>query len=72
MENIINNSTKCICKYCGCSMTGYHGDDECYECAYPLLAKASAAARKAVEESHFERTGERKTAGELLRNALGM
>lgn len=54
-------------------MVGYEGkveDDICHECAYPVLAEASAAARKAVEESHFNRTGEHRTCGEIFRNEL--
>ena len=63
---------QCICKKCGCSMVGYPGDDECSGCAYPILKKAREAAAKAVEDAHFERTGERKTCGELLRKDLGI
>lgn len=73
MEHLLQNSTKCVCKHCQCEMTGYPGDDECSDCAWGgILGKASEAARKAVEEGHFKRTGERRTAGELLRGVLGM
>jgi hypothetical protein len=63
---------KCLCKKCGATMVGYVGDDECFECAFPILRDASKAACRAVEDMHFKKTGENKTAGELLRKALGM
>jgi hypothetical protein len=73
IENLLQNSTHCVCKHCGCNMTGYPGDDECSDCAFGgVMGKASAAARKAVEEQHFQRTGEKKTAGEIFRSVLGM
>ena len=53
-------------------MGGYPGDDECSDCAFPMLARASEAAAGAVEEAHFQRTGERKTCGEILRKSLGI
>jgi hypothetical protein len=53
-------------------MVGYPGDAECSDCAFPALKRASEAAARAVEEGHFQRTGERKTAGELLRRAIGI
>jgi hypothetical protein len=71
--NLLDNGVRCVCKHCGHVMTGYPGDDECSDCAFGgVLGRASEAAAKAVEEGHFKRTGERKTAGELLRKVIGM
>ena len=66
------SATSCVCKKCECRMVGYPGDDECSDCAFPALARASEAATRAVEDRHFKQTGERKTAGELLRRAIGI
>jgi hypothetical protein len=66
------SASGCVCKKCGQPMVGYPGDDECSDCAFPILKQASDAAARALEEAHYERTGERKTCGELLRKTLGM
>ena len=66
------SATSCVCKKCECRMVGYPGDDECSDCAFPALARASEAATRAVEDRHFKQTGERKRAGELLRRAIGI
>jgi hypothetical protein len=44
----------------------------CIDCAMPALRKAADAASRAVEKGHFERTGECKSSGEILRGILGM
>lgn len=72
LARLTGSATSCVCKKCGCRMVGYPGDDECSDCAFPMLARASEAAARAVEEGHFQRTGERKTAGELMRRAIGI
>lgn len=73
MEKLLKNSVRCVCKHCGCQMTGYPGDDECSDCANGgMFGRARKAAAKAVEEDHFKRTGEVKTCGEIFRNMLGM
>ena len=69
---LAGSASGCVCKKCGQPMVGYPGDDECSDCAFPMLKQASDAAARAVEEAHYERTGERKTCGELLRKTLGM
>ena len=67
-----------ICEKCGCNAMGFDLDAKpgepslCSDCAFPALTNAFAAARKAMEEQHFNRTGVRKTAGELCRQTLGM
>lgn len=48
-------------------MLGYIGDDECSDCAFPFLREAANAGVKAVERNYFNRTGEHKTCGEILR-----
>ena len=61
------------CKHCGEDMVGFYGDDECSDCAWGgILGKASKAGREAVEKLHFDRTGEKKSAGEILRKSIGM
>ena len=73
MKNLLENSVGCVCKHCGCQMTGYPGDDECSDCAFGgILGRASEAARKAVEERHFQHTGEHKECGAIFRRMLGM
>ena len=72
LTRLADSATSCVCKKCGCRMVGYPGDDECIDCAYPMLARASEAAARAVVEDHFRRTGERKTSGEILRGSLGI
>lgn len=73
MNNVLENSVMCVCKHCGQKMVGYAGDDECSDCAFDgVLGRAREAAAKAVEESHFQRTGEQKSCGEILRRILRM
>jgi hypothetical protein len=69
MNNLLENSEMCICKQCGCEMIGYPGDDQCSDC---FMGIDREAMNRQFENEHFERTGERKTTGEILRNALGM
>jgi len=60
---------KCICKKCGCEMVGYPGDDECSDC---WMGIDHEKMNNKFEEQYFQRTGERKTTGEILRGVLGM
>jgi len=50
--------------------TGNPEEDICSDCAFPALKEASDAAAKSVEEEHFNRTGERKSCGEIFRGIL--
>lgn len=61
-----------ICQSCGCKSIGPPmGDNICYECANGgLFGKASKAALLAVENLHFEKTGEQKSGNEILRELL--
>jgi len=63
-----------ICNSCGQECVGFPTgnpkEDICSDCAFPALKAASEAASRAVEEDYFERTGERKTSGEILRGML--
>ena len=65
-----------ICNKCGVNCVGFAtGDPEediCSDCAYPSIKKAREAACEGIEIDHWQRTGEFKTAGELLRKTLGM
>lgn len=63
----------CVCKHCGERMIGTPGDDECSDCAWGgVLGRARKSAAEAVERGHFERTGEKKTCGELFRKVIGI
>lgn len=73
MENPLKPLVMCVCKHCGCQMTGYPGDNECSDCANGgVFGRARKAAAEGVEKAHFERTGETKTCGEILRGVIGM
>jgi hypothetical protein len=72
LENLVTNARNGLltCKKCGCQMIGYPGDDECSDCAWPMLAEARKAAVQGVSDKHFERTGERVNGNELMRRVL--
>ena len=63
-----------ICNKCGEECMGFptgdSAEDICSDCAFPELARAAEAGRKAVEEQHFKRTGEQKSCGEIFRDML--
>ncbi len=66
--------TRLVCAKCGTPMTGYAEEGpeaECSDCAFGFGPAMDRAAR-AVEQAHFERTGERRECGSLLREALGI
>lgn len=64
--------TQLICKTCQRPMVGYAGDEECMDCAFPMLRKAQEAAGAAMVEAHNKRTGENLTASQLARRILGI
>lgn len=57
------------CQKCGCEMSGYPGDDICWDCSIGFDRKAF---EKAFEESMFQLTGERKTTSEICRSIIGV
>jgi len=63
-----------LCNKCGEECMGFPtgdpNEDICMDCAYPGLKEASNAAAIAVEEEHFNRTGEQKSCGEIFRGIL--
>ena len=63
--------TKCQ-QHCMGFATGDTEQDICSDCAFPALARASAAGVQAVSDAHFERTGERVDGRKLMRQAIGM
>jgi hypothetical protein len=74
-ECLLASMTPLVCAKCRRPMVGHanEGPDAiCSDCAFPAIAEARQAGARAVEESHFQSTGERVDAGTLLRRAIGM
>jgi hypothetical protein len=56
------------CKKCGAAMVGE--GEECSDCAFPALKRASDAAARAVERRHLALTGQHASCGEIFRGIL--